>query len=121
VKAAPELADGDVHVDWHMTPGEWRQLCTVLWEHAEDTPYIGRLIEAGKIPPPFGRPQAAATEVVHLSPRDATYVAPCCGQTFSDLSRMDRTTNDPELVTCKPQTAPEQPCVTDQEKRMPNA
>jgi len=40
----------DVHVDWHMTPGEWRQLCTVFWEHQLDTPYIGRLIEAGAIP-----------------------------------------------------------------------
>lgn len=50
---APPYSD-DVHVDWHMTPGEWRQLYTDLWQHA-DTPYIARLIEAGKIPqPPAG-------------------------------------------------------------------
>lgn len=58
---APELAD-DVHVDWHMTPGEWRQLYTVLGEHT-DTPYIGRLIEAGKVPAPFGEPKPAPDPV----------------------------------------------------------
>lgn len=41
----------DVHVDWHMTSGEWRQLYTDLWQHT-DTPYIARLIEAGRIPAP---------------------------------------------------------------------
>jgi hypothetical protein len=58
-QSQPAPFSDDVHVDWHMTPGEWRQLYTALWEHAGDTPYIGRLIEAGKIPRPFGRPQAA--------------------------------------------------------------
>lgn len=48
---APELPDDDVHVDWHMTPQEWGSLCFVLGQHA-DTPYIARLIEAGKLPTP---------------------------------------------------------------------
>lgn len=52
-----------------------------------------------------GEPQpapelAAPGEVVHLSPRAATYVTPCCGQTPFDLKRSDRMTNDPSLVTC---------------------
>jgi hypothetical protein len=45
-------------------------------------------------------PPAAPGEVVHLSPRDATYVTPCCGQTPFELARTDRMTNDPPLVTC---------------------
>lgn len=42
----------DVHVDWHMTRDEWRQLSTALREQAWKTPYIVRLITAGKVPPP---------------------------------------------------------------------
>jgi hypothetical protein len=45
------MPDGGVHVDWYMTAGEWRQLYTDLWQHT-DTPYIARLIEAGKVPAP---------------------------------------------------------------------
>jgi hypothetical protein len=55
-------------------------------------------------------PNAAPGEVVHLSPRDVTYVTPCCGQTPFDLTRTDRMTNDPSLVTCgrpEPKAAPE--------------
>lgn len=48
---APELPDDDVHVDWHMTPQEWGAFSFVLGQHA-DTPYIARLIEAGKVPAP---------------------------------------------------------------------
>jgi hypothetical protein len=53
---------------------------------------------------------AAPGEVVHLSPRDATYVTPCCGQIPFELARTDRMTNDPSLVTCggpEPKPAPE--------------
>jgi hypothetical protein len=77
------------------------------------------------------QPQPAPGETVHLSPPDGAHRTPCCGETPFDLPRADRITNDPSLATCggpepqpapcKPQTAPEQPCVTDQEKRMPNA
>jgi hypothetical protein len=39
----------DVHVDWHMTPGEWSQLHSVLLRYS-DVPYIARLIAEGKVP-----------------------------------------------------------------------
>jgi len=72
--AQPAPFSDGVHVDWHMTPGEWRQLCTVFWEHAEDTPYIGRLIEAGKVPPSFATPQAAIAAQPQPAPGDVGYL-----------------------------------------------
>jgi hypothetical protein len=47
-----ETEEPDVHVDWHMTPDEWRQLRQVLREHLEcDYPslYISRLSQEGKL------------------------------------------------------------------------
>lgn len=69
----PAPTSDDVHVDWHMTPGEWRQLYTDLWQHT-DTPYIARLIEAGKIPVPFGgmRPVVGSAD----DPRPASMLQP---------------------------------------------
>jgi hypothetical protein len=59
----------DVHVDWHMTSGEWRQLYTDLWQHT-DTPYIARLIEAGKIPAP---PECLASHCPPSAHTDCEY------------------------------------------------
>jgi hypothetical protein len=78
--------------------------CTLTAGHGGDHDFADEVSGAQE-------PNAAPGDVVHLSPRDATYVTPCCGQTPFDLTRTDRMTNDPSLVTCggpEPKPAPEQ-------------
>lgn len=48
------MTDPDVHVDWHMTPGEWQELRQVLLRHTETTSgthscYIVQLQAEGKL------------------------------------------------------------------------
>lgn len=46
-----EYTGPDVHVDWHMTPDEYRQLRAVLLSRAaQQHPYIQRLTREGKLP-----------------------------------------------------------------------
>lgn len=46
---------------------------------------------------PSGKP-----EITHACPPGAEIFMPCCGLTPFDVSRWDRITLDPELVTCSP-------------------
>lgn len=48
IEGAPESSGSDVHVDWHMTPDEWRQLQGVL-RSSLSVPYLARLSAEGKL------------------------------------------------------------------------
>lgn len=54
-------------------------------------------------------PEPQAAKTVHQCPPDGQQVVPCCGMTPFDLSRTDRMTADPSMVTCNgiPQEARE--------------
>lgn len=48
--AAWERDEDDVHVDWHMTKVEWRQLRDALMAYPE-SPYVQQLVREGKLRP----------------------------------------------------------------------